>query len=239
MAGLVVGAAAVFALFHSLATALGSDRGQSGVAIAIVVVAAILAIERLFVPRPVGSAMRAIGFGPPRSAGLAVSAAVSLLLLLIPVVVRAAGVPIGLAPGSAALVPGLFAQAGIAEEALFRGFLFGHFRRGRPFWRAAFLSMLPFVIVHLLMFLTMPWPVALAAVLLAVATSFPLARLYDLGGSTIWAPALLHAVIQGTIKVVTLPDAAATWFPLAWIAASAAVPLLVFVKRVDAGSRGS
>jgi membrane protease YdiL (CAAX protease family) len=44
----------------------------------------------------------------------------------------------------------------VAEEVLFRGYLFGHLRRGRSFWRAAVLSMLPFVCVHLLLFFTMP-----------------------------------------------------------------------------------
>ena len=52
--------------------------------------------------------------------------------------------------------------------------------------------MLPFVAVHLLMFFTMPWPVAgLASLLLAVVISFPMAHLYELGNATIWAPALL------------------------------------------------
>ena len=104
-------------------------------------------------------------------------------------------------------MPGLFAQAGIAEEVLFRGYLFGHLRRGRSFWRAALLSMLPFVAVHLLLFATMPWPIAAAALLLAVIVAFPLARLYELGGATIWAPALLHFVIQGTVKIVVFPEA--------------------------------
>jgi hypothetical protein len=38
----------------------------------------------------------------------------------------------------------------------------------------------------------MSWPVALAAVGLAVVLSFPLAYLFELGGRTIWAPAILH-----------------------------------------------
>ena len=52
-------------------------------------------------------------------------------------------------------LPGLFAQAGIAEELLFRGYLFGHLREGRSFWRAALLSMPPFLAVHLLLFFQM------------------------------------------------------------------------------------
>jgi hypothetical protein len=49
--------------------------------------------------------------------------------------------------------------------------------------------MLPVVGVHLLLFLWMEWPVALASLLLSAVLSFPLARLFELGGNTIWGPA--------------------------------------------------
>jgi membrane protease YdiL (CAAX protease family) len=134
-----------------------------------------------------------------------------------------------LVAGWAWMLPGLFAQGGIAEEVLFRGFLFRYVRSGRSFWRAASVSMLPFVAVHLLLFLTMPWPIAVASVLLAVVVSFPLARLYELGGGTIWAPALLHFVIQGTVKVVVAGGGVES-FAIIWMIASAVVPLLIFVR---------
>ncbi len=129
-------------------------------------------------------------------------------------------------------LPGLFAQAGIAEEVLFRGYLFGHLRRGRSFWRAATISMIPFVVVHLLMFLTMPWPVAVASLFLAVVISFPMAHLFELGNMTIWAPALLHFVVQGTVKTVHVAGGSSGAFPLVWIAASAVTAALaLFVRR--------
>ncbi len=106
---------------------------------------------------------------------------------------------------------------------------FGHLRRGRSFWRAATISMLPFVAVHVFLFFTMPWPIALAAVLLAVALSFPLAHLFEVGGATIWAPALLHFVIQGTVKVVVVSDEGSWAFPLVWMAASGLVPWLSLI----------
>ena len=132
-------------------------------------------------------------------------------------------------PDGCGCCPGLFAQAGIAEEALFRGYLFGRLRRGRSFWHAAALAAVPFVLVHLILFATMPWQVALAAVLLSVILSFPLAYLFELGGNTIWAPALLHFTVQGAIKVLELPGDTA--LPLVWMAASAALPYLVFLFR--------
>jgi membrane protease YdiL (CAAX protease family) len=77
--------------------------------------------------------------------------------------VRARGLAPAFYPGWISLLPGLFAQAGIAEEVLFRGYLFGHIRVGRTFWRAAAVSMLPFVTVHLVLFFSMPWSIALAS----------------------------------------------------------------------------
>ena len=111
-----------------------------------------------------------------------------------------------------------------------RGRRSGHIRVGRTFWRAAALSMLPFVSAHLVLFVSMPWPIAMASVLLAVGISFPLAYAFELGGDTIWAPALLHFVIQATVKVLVFSQGAES-FALAWMAASALVPLLVFTVK--------
>jgi hypothetical protein len=38
-------------------------------------------------------------------------------------------------------------------------------------------------------------------------------QVYELGGNTIWAPAILHCVIQATVKVVTF-DGPGAMFPL-------------------------
>jgi hypothetical protein len=92
------------------------------------------------------------------------------------------------------------------------------------------LSTVPFVAVHLFLFATMPWPVALAAVLLSAIVGAPLAHLFELGGGTIWAPALLHFTIQGAIKLVALEPPVAQ-LPVIWMAASAVIPFLVFVVR--------
>jgi membrane protease YdiL (CAAX protease family) len=153
-----------------------------------------------------------------------VSGLLFLVVLLFAAMTRAS---LDFLTGWTAWVAGLFAQAGIAEETLFRGYLFGRLRAGRSFRQAAVASMLPFVGVHLFLFFTMPWPLALASVILAVVISFPLAYLFELGGGTIWAPAILHFVIQGTVKVVSVGGGAA--FPLTWMVASALLPLLVFL----------
>jgi membrane protease YdiL (CAAX protease family) len=195
------------------------------------VVAATLVVEGLWLrERGAGSAARAIGLGVPDRRGVTVAAAVSLLILLtIPAYAWTTGSVLTLDPRTPWLLPGLFAQAGIAEEVLFRGYLFGHLRPGRPFWRAAGLSMLPFVAVHLLMFRSMPWPVALAGLILSVVLSFPLAHLFELSGATIWGPALVHFVVQGAVKVVIVSGEGSALFPFVWIAVSALLPILVLL----------
>ncbi len=214
----------VFGLFHVAATILESDRGQRGVLVAALVVTA-TAAANWFVLRGRGVAtLRQLGLTTPRAAGLVGALGIALVMILFSAGVHARHGDDGhLLSWWLALLPGLFAQGGIAEEVLFRGYLFGHIRVGRTFWRAACLSMLPFVAVHLVLFATMPWPIALASVLLSIIISFPLAHLYELGGRTIWGPAFLHFVIQSTVKVLVISDRPEL-FALAWMAASALVP---------------
>ena len=232
---LFLGVLLIFALFHWSAERLGSDRGQAGLIVGALVVAATLTVERAWFSPAIASAARTLGLARPLGIGLAVSTGLCLLLVLVvPLFIAVTGASVALAPGALLLLPGLFAQAGIAEEILFRGYLFGHLRRGRSFWRAAALSMVPFVAVHLLLFLTMPWPVALAALLLALVLSFPLAHLFELGGNTIWAPALLHFVAQGTIKIIIISGPSASLFPFVWMAAVAVVPALAFIASTPA-----
>lgn len=225
---LLAGVAAVFALFHVAADRLGSVRGEAGLGIGAAVVVAVLLVERSLL----GGGIAARSLRAPARRGLLAATAVSAALLaVIPIVAWSAGRRMELHPGWPLLLPGLFAQAGIAEEILFRGLLFGHVRRGRGFWRAALLATLPFIAVHLVLFATLPWPIALASVLLSAVISLPLARLYELGGDTMWPPAIVHFVVQGAIKIITVEGAPA--LPLIWMAASATLPFLVFAVRAD------
>jgi membrane protease YdiL (CAAX protease family) len=221
-----------FLILHGSATALGSFRGEAGLPVALLVVGACLISQRLLSGQALGATVRTLGLGVPSLRSLGIALGVSLLLLgTIPVVAALTQSRVALYPGWPLLIPGLFAQAGVAEETLFRGHLFGTLRRQYPFWRAALLSAVPFVAAHLLLFATMPWPVALASTGLALVTSFPLARLFELGGRTIWAPALAHFTMQGAVKVIELP-AAGMSYPMAWLAACAVLPWVVFAFRV-------
>ena len=242
---LLLGLSVIFGLFQWSAGALASNRGEAGLIVGLLVVGATIAAERLLFGQRVLVAVGTLGLGLPSATGLLVVAGIGVVLVsIVNVFALATGASLGPFPGWIFLISGLFAQAGVAEEVLFRGYLFGHLRRGRSFWRAATLSMLPFVGVHVFLFFTMPWPVALAAVLLAVSLSFPLAHLFEVGGATIWAPAVLHFVIQGTVKVVVVSGDGSWAFPLVWMAASALVPWLsLLVARpqriVPTGSRAA
>ena len=229
---LLIGLSLVFILFHGMAAWLGSDRGQFGLLVAAVVLAGIVATECWLFGADPGLAVRNLGLGVPRRRGIAAAILIAAgLWATIPVFTVVTGSDVRLAPGWLGFVPGLFAQAGIAEETLFRAYLFGHLRASRRFWPAAALSLLPFVAVHLPLFLTMESSVAAAALLLAAATAIPFARLYELGGGTIWAPAIVHTVIQGTVKVVAVPDEWTLPFVLSWMMASAVLPFAAFAVR--------
>jgi membrane protease YdiL (CAAX protease family) len=229
---LLSGLAAVYLLFHWSATALRSDRGQAGLLVGALVVLATLAVERLLFATPIAAAVRGLGLGVPRARGLGAAVVVgAALLAVIPAFAATTSSRVEAYRGWAWLTLGLFAQAGIAEEVLFRGYLFGRIRRGRGFWRAAALATLPFVAVHFVLLGTMDWPVALAAIGLSAVMSFPLAHLFELGGNTIWAPAIVHFVAQGAIKLVTVTSASPTLLPLVWIGACAVLPFVVFAAR--------
>jgi membrane protease YdiL (CAAX protease family) len=221
----------LFLLLHGSASALGSFRGEAGIQVGVLVVLACLVAQRLLTGAPLPVAIRAVGLGLPTARSIGAAAGIGLILMLaIPAFALATGAQPSLYPGWLVLLPGLFAQGGIAEEILFRGYLFGNVRQHHSFWRAAALSSGPFVAAHLLLFATMSWPVALAATLLAFVVSFPLSHLFEMGGRTIWAPALVHFVIQGAVKVVEMSGAPAS-YPMTWLAACAVVPWLAFASR--------
>jgi membrane protease YdiL (CAAX protease family) len=117
---------------------------------------------------------------------------------------------------------------GLAEELVWRGFAFGYLRRTRTFWRAVLWSIPLIALTHVPIALTNGLGVGLVATLSAAVTCLPFAYLYERGGGTIWAPALLHGLI-GTWQLFerTYPDR----FTVVVLAASIVVPLAVFFFR--------
>lgn len=232
---LITGLFTGYAVLQGMAAGLQSTRGEFGLAVAAGVILAILLAGGVLFAEPLPVAWRALGLGRPSARGmLAATALSSGLLALLVVGFVTSGAPVQPWPGWPLLVVGLFAQAGVAEETLFRAYLFGRLRRGRGFWRAAMITAVPFIIVHLLLFASMPWPVAAASLMLAASMSFPLSRLYELGNHTIWPPAILHFVAQAALKVIVLPEGSTQAVAIAWIMACAVLPWMVFlVPRAD------
>jgi membrane protease YdiL (CAAX protease family) len=229
---LLLATAALYALMTGAATALGSVRGEAGLVVAALVLAATLGVDRLLFAPSFRASWRELGLGSPRFRGMFVAAIVSLALIIaLPLAAAMTGTSLSLRADWWWLVLGLLAQAGLAEELVFRGLVYGRIRATRPFWRAVALSIAPFALVHLALFFTMPWPIAAASLALSVITCAPLAQLYELGGGTIWAPALLHATVQGAIKLVDMSGAGAATLPLVWIGACAVLPYLAFLWR--------
>lgn len=128
---------------------------------------------------------------------------------------------------------GVALTGGLAEEAFFRGFLFRHLRATHSFKKATLLSMLFFAVVHLVLFATKHWSIALFSTLLAVAISLPLSYLYERAGNTIWAPALVHTIIRTIGLVVVIPEPAFLQATLLWMAGCMVIPYLVIICYGD------
>lgn len=230
-------AVGLFGLFHATALALQSDRGQRGVLVAAIVVGALVVAERLISRSSLRQCVADLGLGAPSGRGMVLAVALGGgLLAVVPLYAWSVGADVGFVASWSAALVGLFAQAGLAEEALFRGFLFRRVRTGRTFGRAVVLSSWPFVLAHLPLFATLPWQLAAASLALAVSMSYSLARLFELGGSTVWPPALVHFVVQGIPKVLAL-DALPAGFPLVWIAASGLVTSVTVLWGLALGRR--
>ena len=227
----LAGFAAVFALFQFLGNELESGRGEAGLLIGAIITLATLLTDKWLTREPFKKVYFSLGLGMPSLKGILLALAASLLMLLIiPAVIIYTNASWSMYPGWTGLLPGLFAQAGIAEETLFRGYLFRHLRKGRTFMRAAVIASIPFIAAHSILFFTMPWVIALASLLLSAIISFPLARLFEVGGNTIWAPAILHFVVQSAVKVIVM-EGLSFIFPVIWMLAAAVIPFVVFVYR--------
>jgi membrane protease YdiL (CAAX protease family) len=229
--------ALAWALFDRTAAFLGSVRGEAGILVCAVVLAAATACEVALSGRTPVRALAALGLRiPDLRALLWACALVGLLLGFYPVFAAATGAQLSTRADAIPLAIGMLAQGGIAEEVLFRGFLFRRLREGRSFWRAASLAAMGFVAVHSLLFLTLDFALALASLLLSLSLSFPLAWLFERSGGSIWPPAIVHAVLQGAIKLV---EAGEHFFAMAiaWMILGALLPWAFFLLSDASGAR--
>jgi membrane protease YdiL (CAAX protease family) len=226
----------IYVVLERVAAWTNSLYGEYGALICALVIAAALAVERLLFATSPRRALNALGFGRPGGRGLLAALLANLALLAyLPIFVLVTGQPLTLRDGWPLIALGVFLQGGIAEELLWRGYLFRHLRATRSFWRAAALAMIFVVVQHTLLLWSLPLPIALAALVVALGTSFPLAYLFEIGGNTVWGAALLHGVIQGAFKVVVVPDTYMLPALLGWMVASVVAPYVALLVRRHAG----
>jgi membrane protease YdiL (CAAX protease family) len=227
MTRLVLGLFILYGVLQGAANALGSTRGEWGIVVALLVVGAGIVVQYLLH----NESWKDLGLAAPARRGIwAALFLAAVLLVLGTIYALVSGGAAEVAPAAPWLLLGIFAQGGIAEELVFRGYLFGRIRRTRPFWRAALISTIPFALVHLALFLTLPWAIALTALVMSVAMTFPLSWLYELGGRTIWAPAVLHTALQAVPKLITPDDAT---FQIVWMVGGMIVAWSAFVVQRD------
>lgn len=224
----VAGFVVIWVVLDRSATWLDSNVGEAGVLVCALVIVTALAVERLLFGKGARRALRRLGFGWPNGRAILVGLLVALAMIAFyPAFSFITGAQVSLRDGWLLMALGLFTQHGIAEETLFRGYLFRHLREGRAFWRAAFLSLVPFVAVHLLLLVHLDFSVAVASILVAIATAFPLAYMFERDNNTICAPALIHGAAH-SIKLVSNPDGVFPTAALIWLVVVAVVPYLVF-----------
>jgi membrane protease YdiL (CAAX protease family) len=236
---LLLGLIAVFILFQVVASMTNSVRGEAGVLVGMIVVIATLKVERFLFSGTVVEAARSIGLARPKASGMIVAMVIAKLMFLsVAIFAWQTGSTIEMYPNWPLLMIGIFFQAGIGEETLFRGYLFGHLRQRHTFGKAVFFAAIPFVIVHLILFYQLSWSLAGASILLSIAMSFLFSKLFEISGDTIWAPAIVHFAAQAIAKMFVASGENAWLYPFFCIAVSAVVPLGVYMVPLIVRSFG-
>lgn len=191
-----------------------------------------LAFEHFTFARRPGEALRALGWGQARFSALLVAIVLTILMLtFFPVVSLIWGVSLKLRGDWLWILLGAIILNGIGEETLFRGFIFGHLRRASlSFARAGLIALLTFTAIHLLLFVQNPFVVALAATLIALVASFPLALLFERAGFSIWPTVIIH-VATHTIRFFVIPEPYTMSVLVAWLGLQIFMPLLILPFR--------
>jgi membrane protease YdiL (CAAX protease family) len=167
--------------------------------------------ERLMFGPPWRRVVAALGFTAPHARAVMVALIVSVpMWAFLPIYGWVSGAPIALNGDWPAILLGVVLVNGIAEEAIHRAFVFGHLRETRSFAVAAAISAAVFAAQHVYLVFTIGTVAGLASVLLALFLAFPLAFLYERGGRSIVAPAILHTSANAPMMLLVTPDAAAT-----------------------------
>lgn len=187
----------------------------------------VLAIGELAVfHTPARNLIRTLGLNPTNGRALFAAAVVGAGVLVTYLGGAAAlGVDLELRDNWPMVLVGLLLFHGVAEELVWRGLVFGHLRRQFTFRRAVAWSMPWIALTHLPIVVGSGWLVGGLAMTSAAITCLPLAHLWERGGRTIWAAAVLHGLI-GTWQLFerSYPPT----YQLVILTASIVVPLAAF-----------
>jgi len=208
-----------------------SDLTIGYLAAAIMTVGTVLVLEIWIFKHNLSAAFHYLGFGLSDKRVLTMTAIIgSATLLFFPIFSSITGASISMPDNWLWKLLGIAAIHGVAEEVLFRGFLFNHLRATRTFNQAGFLSLIAFAIAHLYLFTYMPVPLALFATLLSLVSAFPFAYLFERSNNTIWAPAVLHTLIHA-ISFFVISEAFVMASGIAWMCMWILLLLLVYGFR--------
>ncbi|MDF2977468.1 MAG: intrarane metalloprotease [Actinomycetospora sp.] len=215
-----------------LGTSALDATGRWGLAILAAVLVTALALETVGRRSTVVGALRRVGLGRPGGRALVVAAVVSgLVLLVFPLTAVVSGAAPVLRPGWPWLLVGVLAFHGIAEELVWRGYVFRRLRVGRTFRAATWWTMPLIAATHLPIVVTVGPAVGLGAMLVAAVTAIPLGYLYETGRNTVWAPALVHAAIDAFSSLLIVVSLTVPLLALA-------VPRRLLVPRDRRSPRG-
>ena len=163
------------------------------VLLCVIGVAGTIVAERLLFESGWKRIVSALGFLAPRGRAVMVAVAVSLpMWLFVPLYTRFTDAPIVLSPDWLSILVGVILVNGVAEEVIHRAFIFGHLRETGSFRTSATISAAIFAAQHIYLLFTIGTVPGLVSVVLAFAVAFPLAFLYERGGNSLVAPAILH-----------------------------------------------
>jgi len=222
----------LFALFYGLVLLTSSfDWTWSRILIGAITVSSVTIAWSLLRKTPLALSFREVGFGMPnwRVTGIAVVIS-ALMLAFFPLYSSLATVQLPLQKNWLWILIGIITGVGIAEETLFRGYVFNFLRKERTFWKAATISMILFGAMHLLLLLWLPLPIAIAAIILAIIAAYPSAYLFETSNRTIWPSAILHTTALAT-NLFEIPADLMVSLSLVWIGVVVIGMFLVFVAR--------
>lgn len=226
------GFALIYGILDGMARLLGDVlRIENALLIMGAVLMVALAVEIGVFRQNWRQALLALGLGWSGWRALGVALLITVLqLAAYPLITWLTGYRWVLPPNWPWTMVGIFALHGVAEEVLYRSYLFGRLRHGRTFWRAAWLAVLLFALSHLPILWSQGLVVGGMAVALAISSSFPFAYLYEQGRNTIWAPALVHGAVDTVIPILAAGGMAGggQQAALIWMAISMVLPYVAF-----------